>query len=98
MFGDIGSKISTQGMVINLLRNLFEKNKVPMGYEQLSYLFDICDHWGIKVTATLSDLAGHGDWAGIPHIHVGDARIHIRIAEEAIDFIRYLIEGGILSK
>ena len=86
-----GKEVSSSGQIISLLREFFEKNKVQMTLEEIKSLYELCNSYSIKFYATLNDLAGHGDWAGIPHVHIGDKRVHIALTDAAVEFVKRVL-------
>jgi len=74
--------IDNAGKFVNWTKQ-FEKVKVPLTTEQVDELVALAKKFGVKVEASASDLAGHTGKAGtnwgIPHIHIGEARVHIPV-------------------
>ena len=88
-------RVATNGtMIIQLLKKFYEKTKTPMNLKQVKQLITLCQRFGIEIHAKLGDLVNvinHKTWNGIPHIHVGDSRIHVALTEEAVKYIREIL-------
>jgi hypothetical protein len=55
---------------------------------------NLANKYGVKISATWNDLTGggnHGNWQDIPHIHLGDIRVHIAFSDEALQFLKRLL-------
>ena len=68
-----------------MARQHLEKTQETLSKQQVKYLFYKANEYGVKITG---DLSGHigTNWP-MPHIHLGDARIHVAVAQEAIGWI-----------
>lgn len=47
--------------------------------------------YGLKISFKMNDIIGvinHKSWTGIPHIHVGEARIHIAISQIVVEILK----------
>ena len=77
--------VRNAGSFIRWLSNSFQRTKQVINLQQVKQLFSLAREYGVKITA---DLSGHpnSDWP-MPHLHFGDSRVHIAIAEEAINWI-----------
>ncbi|MCL1974685.1 MAG: RHS repeat-associated core domain-containing protein, partial [Firmicutes bacterium] len=66
----------------------FESAKQVLSISQVQQLARMANQYGVRVSATIEDLAGHGAWS-IPHIHIigNIARVHIAVAKEAVEWI-----------
>ena len=81
-------------MVIQLLQKFYENTKDPMNVKQVKQLITLCQRFGIEIHAKLGDLVNvtnHKTWNGIPHIHVGNSRIHVALTKEAVKYIRKIL-------
>lgn len=78
----IPEHINNAGKFVNWAKQ-FQKSKEPLSIGQVKDLIAKAKELGVKVEATAADLAGHigkaGENWGIPHIHIGNARIHIPV-------------------
>lgn len=81
--------VNNAGSFIKWAEQAFEKTKEVLGLEQIKQLFGMAEQYGVKITA---DLEGHAGTAWtMAHIHLGNARIHIAVAKEVIEWImKYL--------
>ena len=89
-----GRVVSNAPMVIQLLQKFYEKTKAAMDVSQLKQLITLCQRYGINIQAKLGDLVNvtnHKSWNGIPHIHVGESRIHVALTEEAVKYIMSIL-------
>ena len=79
---NIPSHIDNAGKFVSWARQ-FEKKKAPLTKAQVDELVAQAKRFGVKVEASAGDLVGHkgkaGENWGIPHIHIGEARIHIPV-------------------
>ena len=88
-----GRQVTGAGAVVSMLRQMYENSKSAIGIGQLKHLINLCKNFDIKIYTTLSDLIGHGNWAGIPHLHVGNARIHIALTKEAVEYLKLFLRS-----
>ena len=66
-------------------KDAFQNTKQVLNLAQVKELFSLARQYNISIVA---DLNGHiGTAWEIPHIHLGDARIHVAVAKEAIEWI-----------
>jgi RHS repeat-associated protein len=79
---NLPANINNAGKFVSWARQ-FEKAKIPLSKAQAEELVTQAKKFGVKVEATASDLTGHvgkaGESWGIPHIHIGKARVHIPV-------------------
>ncbi|MBQ4044682.1 MAG: hypothetical protein IJD06_11880 [Clostridia bacterium] len=79
---------------VSWVRETLEKTHQVLSLQQVKQLFELAEQYGVKITAQASDLLGHANTAwNSAHIHLGDARIHVAVAEEAIKWIIKQIGG-----
>ncbi len=78
---------------ISWAREALEKTHQVLSLQQVKQLFKLAEQYGVKITASALDLVGH---PGTPwdsaHIHLGNARIHVAVVEEAIKWITQQIK------
>ena len=89
-----GRVVTSATTVIQLLNKFYQKTKLPMDVKQVKQLISVCEQYGIKYYAKLNDLVNvinHKSWDGIPHIHVGESRVHVALTEAAVEYIRKLL-------
>lgn len=74
-------------------KEALEKTHQVLSLQQVKQLFKLAEQYGVKITASALDLVGH---PGTPwdsaHIHLGNARIHVTVVEEAIKWITQQIK------
>ena len=77
--------VNNAGSFISWIKQNFESTKTVMSLDQVKQLFELARSYGVEISA---DLAGHpGSAWEMAHIHFGKNRIHIAVAEEAIEWI-----------
>ena len=77
--------VNNAGSFISWIKQNFESTKTVMSLDQVKQLFELARSYGVEISA---DLAGHpGSAWEMAHIHLGKNRIHIAVAEEAIEWI-----------
>ena len=79
---------------ISWARETLEKTHQVLGLKQVQQLFELAEQYGVKITAQATDFLGHPNSAwNSAHIHLGMERIHVAVAEEAIEWIINQIGG-----
>ncbi len=80
--------VQNAGSFISWLQQAFQNTKEAINLTQVKQLFDMAKQYGVKISADLSDLAGHTkDWTNA-HIHFGNQRVHVAVLQEAIEWIK----------
>ena len=77
--------VKDAGSFISWTQQAFEKTHETLNLSQVQQLFIMAQQYGIEISA---DLSGHTGTAWeAAHIHLGNARVHIEVAKEAIEWI-----------
>ena len=77
--------VNNAGSLINWAQQALQDTRAVLNLTQVKQLYDMAKQYGVKITA---DLAGHvGSAWPEAHIHLGNTRVHIAVAEEAIDWL-----------
>lgn len=77
--------VRNAGSFISWVQQTFEKTQQMLTLEQVKQIFAMAEQYGVKITA---DLSGHvGTAWEMAHIHLGNARIHLAVSKEAIQWI-----------
>ncbi|MBR0137652.1 MAG: hypothetical protein IJM15_04515, partial [Erysipelotrichaceae bacterium] len=81
--------------VIQLLKKFYETPKTVAGINAFLKIKMLCEEYGIKISYKINDIinvVNHKSWDGIPHVHIGNSRIHIAIAQEVFRLLRWLLK------
>ena len=86
-----GQQIKNAAHLIQLVKKYFEAPKKKLNTQQIKYLITLCQKFGLKIEVKRGDIVNvvnHKSWNGIPHIHIGNSRIHVALTKDAVKFIR----------
>ena len=80
--------VTSAGAFVSWAKHSFEQTKQVLNLAQTQQLFEMAKQFGVKITADKVHLTGHPgtNWE-IPHIHLGDARVHIAISKDAVEWV-----------
>ena len=81
----IADYVNNANTFISWATQQLEKTQTVLSKQQVKYLFYKANEYGVKIAG---DLSGHENtnWP-MPHIHLGDKRVHVAVAQEAIKWI-----------